>query len=56
MTGVDLILCNECLENKREPRWTIVLAGRAGKFDLIRPYLKNHRYVGAKITADELHV
>ena len=56
MTGVDLILCNECFDAKREPRWTIVLAGRSGKIEQIRPFLKNHRYVGDKITAAEIHV
>lgn len=56
MPGLELILCNECNTSKREPRWTIVLAGRSGKIDLIKPYLKNHRYVGDKITAAEIHV
>lgn len=56
MPGVDLILCNECLDEKREPRWTIVLAGRSGKIKEIRPFLRHHRYVGDKITAAEIHV
>ena len=56
MPGVDLILCGECLEGKREPRWTIILAGRGGKILEIRPYLKHHRYVGDDITAADIHV
>lgn len=56
MPGVDLILCNECLEEKREPRWIIILAGRGGKIQEIRPFLKNHRYLGETITAADIHV
>jgi hypothetical protein len=54
--GINVYLCNECLAEKREPRWLIVLAGRSGRFDAIRPFLKNRRYVGDDITAEELHV
>lgn len=55
MKEIDLFLCNECLEDKREPRYLIVLAGRSGvDMAVIRPYLKNHRYVGDEITAKEL--
>lgn len=56
MPGVDLILCGECSDKKREPRYLIVLAGRSGKIDLIKPFLKNSRYCGEKISAAEIHV
>ena len=55
MKDVDLFLCNECLEGKREPRYLIVLAGRSGiDMTVLRPYLRNHRYCGDEITAKEL--
>ena len=56
MPGIDLILCNECLDNKREPRWMIIMAGRSGNTDKIKPYLRHHRYCGDKITAEEILV
>lgn len=48
-----LLLCNDCLENKREPRFVIVIVGR-DDFKAVEEYIKHHRYVGADITAKEL--
>lgn len=54
MPDMKLLLCNDCLENKREPRFVIVLHGRANGFEAIAPYIKAHRYVGEEISAHEL--
>ena len=54
MPNMKLLLCNECLENKREPRFVIVIHGRENGFESIRAYIKDHRYVGDVITAREL--
>lgn len=54
MPDMKLLLCNDCLENKREPRFVIVLHGRANGFAAIAPYIKAHRYVGEEISAHEL--
>jgi hypothetical protein len=42
------------LEEKREPRFAIVIYGRENGFESIRKYIKDHRYVGDPITAREL--
>lgn len=54
MPGADLLLCNECLKNKREPRPFVVLYGRANGVDSISDYIKNRRYVGKDILVHEL--
>ena len=52
--GTRLFLCAHCLSNKFEPRWLIVVTARTNGPSSVRDYLKNHRYVGDKITADEI--
>lgn len=54
MPTTKLILCNECLEKKREPRYIIILHGRANGFDSIKRYIKERRYVGEEISTHEL--
>lgn len=54
LPGVTMFLCKECLDNKREPRGFIVLAGRQDGIDSISFWVKGHRYVGEPITAREL--
>jgi len=49
-----LFLCNVCLEKKNEPRFVVVLHGRAAGIDAVSDYIKAHRYDGADITAAEL--
>ncbi len=52
--GINLLLCNKCLENKYEPRWIIILAGRKYGPEFVKEYIKNTRYVGKEISASEL--
>lgn len=54
MSGMTLLLCNVCLENRNEPRFVVVLHGRAQGIESISDYIKFHRYDGADITAAEL--
>jgi len=52
-----LLLCNECFEGKYEPRFLVILVARDkknGGLLAVRDYIRNHRYYGDKITADEL--
>lgn len=49
-----LYLCDECIKAKREPRFLIVLQGRALGFEAVAPYIRAHRYVGKPILAKEL--
>lgn len=54
MAGMTLLLCNECIELKREPRFMIILVGRRDGHQKVLDYIKNRRYVGKEITAKEL--
>jgi hypothetical protein len=55
--GMSLLLCNECFEEKREPRFLIILIARdqnRGGLRAVRDYIRNHRYYGEKIKAEEI--
>ena len=54
LSQMTLYLCNVCMESNYEPRYLIVIHGRAGGFGAIAEYIRNHRYVGAEIKASEL--
>jgi len=47
-------MCTECIENKREPRYLIILVGRMEGHLKVADYIKNHRYVGEDILAKEI--
>lgn len=51
-----MFLCGECFEAKREPRFVVIMVARDPKQGLpvVRDYLRQHRYYGEKIRADEL--
>jgi len=52
--AVDLFLCGDCNDAKREPRFVIILAGRTNGIDSIKDYINKHRYVGKPIEVSEL--
>lgn len=55
--GMSLFLCSECFEAKREPRFLVILVARDSKdggLVKVRDYIRNHRYYGEKIRAEEL--
>jgi hypothetical protein len=60
LPGVQMYLCQDCLDNKREPRAFLILAGRAAAdrgenpIDVLSYWIKNHRYLGEAITLREL--
>ena len=55
MPGMKLLLCNECLDKKREPRYIIVIVGRGEDgWDKVKNYIKQRRYVGDEISTHEL--
>lgn len=54
---MQMFLCNECFEAKREPRFLVILVARTPKMGgivAVRDYIRNRRYYGDKITADEI--
>lgn len=56
MPGLAMFLCNECFEGKREPRFAVILVARDPKqgLSVVRDYIRQHRYYGDKIKAEEL--
>lgn len=60
LPGVPMYMCQDCLENKREPRGFIVLAGRSAAkngdnpVEVLAYWIKAHRYCGEPITLREL--
>jgi len=54
LSGINLFLCATCVEEKLEPRWVIILAGRQNGAEYVRDYIIKRRYVGNTISAEEL--
>lgn len=60
LPGTQMYLCQDCLDNKREPRGFIVLAGRQAldrgenPIEELAFWIKHHRYLGEPITLREL--
>lgn len=52
--GMTLLQCRECIDNKREPRYLIILYGRKEGFNHVSDFIKYRRYVGEEILASEL--
>lgn len=61
--NMQMFLCNECFEERREPKYLVIMVARKKKkpgddspagLEAVRDYIRNHRYYGDKITADEL--
>lgn len=49
-----MFLCNECFDGKREPRFLIILVARSKGVSAVRDHIRNHKYYGDKIVAEEL--
>lgn len=56
MPGMPMFLCVECFDGKREPRFAIIMVARDPDqgLEAVRDYIRNHRYYGDKIRAEEL--
>lgn len=52
--GMNLFMCQACIDLKYEPRYVIILHGRSEGPDKVVDYIKNHRYFGEPILAKEL--
>jgi hypothetical protein len=51
---INLLLCKSCSDNKLEPRWTVILAGRQYGADHVKEFISKKKYSGPDITASEL--
>jgi hypothetical protein len=49
-------MCETCISNKFEPRWTIILTGRQHGHEAVKEYIAKKKYVGEEIKASELLV
>lgn len=49
-----LFLCTDCIKGNREPRWLIILVGRTLGQKAVHDYVKNRRYTGELILAEEI--
>jgi hypothetical protein len=54
IAGINLFMCQTCIDSKFEPRWVIILCGRQNGAESVRDYIIKHRYVGKTIAAEEL--
>jgi hypothetical protein len=53
---INLLMCETCIVNKFEPRWTIILSGRQFGHESVKEYIAKKRYCGEEIKASELLV
>lgn len=56
LAGTTLLMCQTCIDNKFEPRWVIILAGRTMGVTSVRDFIVKRKYVGKEIFAEELIV
>lgn len=54
LPSMPMFLCNECFEEKREPRFLVIMVARKEGVTAVRDYIRHHRYYGDKIRAEEL--
>lgn len=54
MNGIQLFMCQSCIDAKYEPRWVIILAGRQKGPETVREYIIKRLYIGKPISAEEL--
>jgi hypothetical protein len=55
LSGQQMFVCNDCFENKYEPRWLIIITGQEeGGMEKIADYLLHHKYIGDEIPAADL--
>lgn len=51
---INLLMCETCINEKYEPRWAVILAGRQFGHEYVREYILKRKYLGDEITASEL--
>jgi len=56
MAGMNLFLCSSCDSSNKEPRFVIILTGRANGAKSVSDYILKRRYCGDEILARELIV
>jgi NMD protein affecting ribosome stability and mRNA decay len=54
LLAINLLLCQGCTDNKLEPRWVVILAGRQIGHEFVKEHVSKKRYPGDEILASEL--
>jgi len=54
LLNINLFLCQTCIDEKLEPRWVVLIAGRQLGHESVKDFIQKRRYLGAEITASEL--
>lgn len=54
LKGMPLFMCETCIEEKKEPRYIVILAGRKYGIAKVKEYIIKGRYCGKPIEASEL--
>jgi hypothetical protein len=54
MDGIQLFMCELCIDAGYEPRWVIILAGRQKGPEHIKNFIIKKLYLGKVITAEEI--
>ena len=54
MLPINLFMCQTCIDNKFEPKWVILIAGRQNGHESVKEFIQKRRYIGEEITASEL--
>ena len=53
---INLFLCQTCIDQKFEPRWVVIVAGRQKSIEDVKDFIHKKRYVGSEISASDLIV
>jgi hypothetical protein len=51
---INLFLCQTCIDEKLEPRWVVLIAGRQNGHESVKDFIQKRKYIGNEITASEL--
>lgn len=51
---INLFMCQTCIDEKMEPRWVVVIAGRQNGHESVKDFVQKKKYLGTDITASEL--
>lgn len=51
---INLFMCETCINEKYEPRWVLVIAGRQFGSDHVKEFILKRKYIGDEISASEL--
>ncbi len=51
---INLFLCQTCIDEKLEPRWVVLIAGRQNGHESVKDFIQKRKYLGSEITASEL--